>query len=93
MRADVSCDGPGPMILRVDPDGDVVPVGSALIDFYSEHAELSIVADNAALEAVIRARIDAWALEHVASLLPRLMSQHPAGAGCQGRCACRGSHR
>lgn len=65
MTGQISRDGPGPMILRVDPDGHDAPLGSALIDFYPERAEVSIVANNTAAEAEIRGRVDAWAVERV----------------------------
>lgn len=74
MRTEISHDGPGPLVLRVDPDNEALPVGSALLDFHPERTELSILASNSAEEAVVRARVDAWALEHVGGLLQRLAS-------------------
>jgi len=74
------------MVLRVDPDNNEPPLGSVLIDFYPEHAELSIVANNAAAEAVIRARVDAWAVDRARGL-HRERSNAPCG--CSGRCGCR----
>lgn len=83
-------EGPGPMILRVDqPDGDA-PLGSVMIDFFPAHARLSVMANNEADEAVIRARVDAWAVDHARGLL---RDRTKAASGCGDRCPCRGGEQ
>lgn len=71
------------------PPADEVPLGSAWIDFHHAHDILSIVANDATTEAQIRARLDAWALEHVGELLRRPARELPVPAACDGRCRCR----
>jgi len=90
MTGQISSDGPGPMILRVDPDNGDVPLGSVLIDFYPERAELSIVATSTEEEATIRGRVDAWAVDRACGLLRERCN---APTGCGGRCGGRGDEQ
>lgn len=85
MRTNVSQDGPGPMVLRASHDNDDVPMGSVLINFYPERAELSIVADNATAEAMIRARVDAWVVDRACGMLRERTNALSRRNGC---CRC-----
>lgn len=81
-------EGPGPMPAALPP-ADEVPLGSVLIDFHEASATLAVVANDATTEAQIRARLDAWALQHVSELLRRLARELPVPAACDGRCRCQ----
>jgi len=85
-------EGPGPMPAAL-PSADEVPLGSAWIDFHHAHDILSIVANDATTEAQVRARLDAWALQHVGELLRRLARELPVPAACGEGCRCQEATR